>query len=94
MAATGLPVPPVYELVEAHGRAGIVCGLVDGRTMLQHIISRPWRTLPLAKQLAELHAGIHQHTVAGLPGCKETPERRIPGLPGIAEELRQSCSTA
>src|SRR5262245_11040712 len=57
--AAGLPVPAVYELVEVEGRKGVVFERVDGRSMFEQVVARPWQLFAAARQLAELHAQLH-----------------------------------
>ena len=54
--AAGLPAPAVYEIVEVEARQGIVFERIDGPSMFEQVIARPWRLFAAARQLAELHA--------------------------------------
>src|SRR5262245_19129362 len=67
----GLPAPTVYELLELDGRLGIVMEHAQGTSLFQQVQARPWK-LPVAiRQLAELHAQLHDH-----PAPPELPSQR------------------
>jgi len=96
--AAGLPAPAVYELVEVEGRKGIVFERVDGRSMFEQVVARPWQLFVAARQLANLHAQLHAiKAPAELPTLRE----RISGwideaaeLPAAEkEELRRCLAT-
>ena len=57
--AAGLPVARSYEVVEIGDKWGIVFENVDGRSLLQYVSRKPWKSLLAAHILAELHARIH-----------------------------------
>lgn len=63
----GLPVPRVEEIVEIAGRKGIVLERLDGVSMLRELQQRPWRLPHLAREMARLHAAIHDHSLPDLP---------------------------
>jgi uncharacterized protein (TIGR02172 family) len=72
--AAGLPAPAAHELVEVEGRKGIVFERVDGRSMFEQVVARPWQLFAAARQLAELHAQLH--------AIKAPPE-----LPTLREQI-------
>lgn len=55
----GLPVPAAHERVDVDGCPGIVLDLIDGPSMYEHVVARPWKIFSAARQLAELHARLH-----------------------------------
>ena len=57
--AAGLPVPVAYELLEVNGRKGIVMDRVDGISMYDSVVAKPWLLFSTARQLAELHTKLH-----------------------------------
>ena len=76
--AIGLPVPQAEELVEVGGRSGIVSERVNGLSMLGVTQRRPWMLMKAVRQLAELHAQIHEATApAILPTQRQRLERGI-----------------
>ncbi len=96
--AAGLPVPAVHELVEVEGRRGIVFERVDGRSMFEQVVARPWRLFAAARQLAELHARLHAvKAPAELPTLREQIAGWIDGAAELSgaekEELRRCLAT-
>jgi aminoglycoside phosphotransferase (APT) family kinase protein len=69
--AAGVPVPTAYELVEVEGRAGSVFERIDGVSLFDYTRARPWATFSVVRQLAELHARIHD-----CRGPSELPSQR------------------
>lgn len=67
VAATGLPVPQVYETVEVDGQRGVVYERIDGESMLKLMQNQPRRMPTLVRQFADLHRQIHQQTASQLP---------------------------
>lgn len=68
--AAGYPVPQVFRV----GPGELVLERVDGPTMLEDLVARPWRVRRHARDLAGLHADLHRiaapsalpaHAVAG-----------------------------
>jgi len=55
----GIPVPQPYDLIDYQGRHGIVFERIIGHSLLDELQARPWKLVPIARQLAELHALIH-----------------------------------
>jgi uncharacterized protein (TIGR02172 family) len=65
--AAGIPVPAADELMQVDGRMGIVFEYVQGIPMLKVLESQPWKLIAMARLMADLHAGMHSHTIpAGL----------------------------
>jgi len=81
--AMGLPVPVTEEIVEVDGRLGIVYERVDGPSMVDVAITRPWMVVKLARLLAELQAALHTHKVSGFPSQREW----LQGMIHLAEPL-------
>jgi uncharacterized protein (TIGR02172 family) len=61
--SAGLSVPATDQLIEIDGKHGIIFERLEGPSMLKSIASQPWKTFAFARQLAELHAQIHNCTV-------------------------------
>lgn len=89
--ASGLNVPAVRKVVEVEGRHGIIYQRVDGPTMLQVFQKRPWRLVSSARLLAELHAGMHQKKVDGLPELEERLKSKIKSAKALPNDLRQAA---
>lgn len=58
----GLKVPTVKEIIEVDGRHGIVFERIDGPTLFQELVDKPRRLIPLAQNLAEVHAEVHSYS--------------------------------
>ena len=72
--AMGIAAPEVHSTVEIEGRHGIVFERIEGPSMLDAIVSQPWRVLRLAPLLADLHARLHR---AALPDDPDVTLRRL-----------------
>lgn len=78
--ATGFAVPAVRAVVEVNGRRGVVFDRVDGPSMWQEILRRPWTARRWARGLAELHADMHGRSLEGVP---------LADLPPLLPRLRR-----
>lgn len=56
---SGVKSPAVRELIKVEGRNGLVYERVAGASMLETFQRMPWRSAPLGRILAELHARMH-----------------------------------
>ena len=75
--AAGAPTPAVVELVTVDGRPGVVFERAQGPSMQETLFAEPQRAEELARQFAELHAGLHQRTPRDLPSQHQHLTRRI-----------------
>jgi aminoglycoside phosphotransferase (APT) family kinase protein len=88
----GVFTPAVFELVEVAGRAGIVFERADGPTMVRALLDRPWRLFQLARQLAELQAGLHRCAAPpGLRTVHQRLERAIRRAAGLDEPHKEAA---
>ena len=71
LQALGLPVPAAVGQRRVDGRRGLMYRYMAGPTMLQQFGKTPWQVLGLTRRFAELHAAIHQQTVADFPSQRE-----------------------
>ena len=62
-----LPVPRFEGVIPVDGRDGLVFERVVGPSMLAVLASTPWRVVPLAQLLADVHWRIHAERAPGLP---------------------------
>ncbi len=92
--ACGLPVPAVGELVEVNGRFGLEYERVQGVSMLQDLMQRPWRFITHARQLAWLHAELHRVRLPDMPAQKERLEWKIRLAKVLPETVRQAALQA
>ncbi len=86
----GLPIPRVGELMQYHGRTGIVYERIHGEAMLKLISTKPWLAGKVAKQLAGIHYGIHQCKAEGLADYKEELEWNISHAGALSAEKKET----
>lgn len=94
VCATGLPVPAVGEIIEIDGRFGLEYERVDGITMAQAFMRKPWKFPVFARQLAELQADMHKRSLPELPSQRERYARKINRAGLLPEDLRQAALKA
>jgi aminoglycoside phosphotransferase (APT) family kinase protein len=95
VAATGLPVPAVGEILPVGDRLGLVYERVDGRPMVEELAAKPWTMVRLARLLADLQAEIHAHVLdGGLPSLRRRLARKIEGAAGLDAGLRSRALAA
>ncbi len=88
----GIPAPMAHEVVEVGGRYGIVFDRVIGITLLQYFQSHPWALFAGARQLAELHARLHECTAPdGIPSQHEQIGARIDSLAELSESEKDAA---
>ncbi len=63
----GLPSPAVYGIIEHQNRSGIIYQQIEGVSMLEGLIRRPWRTFKYARDMARLQYRIHSTSQNDLP---------------------------
>lgn len=68
---SGVISPAVYDIVEIDGRKGIVFQRIYGKSVIESLITEPWKVYYYVKQTADLHYDIHKHSAHGLPTQKE-----------------------
>jgi uncharacterized protein (TIGR02172 family) len=90
----GLPVPAVEGVVEVDGRVGIVFERVEGPTMLEDMMNRPWKLAPYAQIMAELQAEMHSREIATLPSLREDLEEVIQNQAGMPDNVRHALVDA
>ena len=74
---SGAPAPAVYEQVEVEDRSGVVFDRVGSASMLDEIISSPWRVWGWGVRLAEIHANVLGCRSTRLPDVKEMLAAKI-----------------
>jgi aminoglycoside phosphotransferase (APT) family kinase protein len=82
----GLPAPAVFEIVEVESRHGIVFERIEGASLYEYTLARPWTLFAAVRLLAELHARLHQcRAPAGLPTLKDRLAARIDATTDVPE---------
>lgn len=95
LARAGVWVPRVDETIEVDGRPGIVFGnLRAGRTLSREVRARPWRIVPAARALAELHAAVHECASRELPSQRVRLEEEIRGSDAVTDTTRRTALEA
>ncbi|MBX2997013.1 MAG: phosphotransferase [Caldilineaceae bacterium] len=84
----GLAAPAIGELVEVDGRRGLIYERVDGPTLLQSVARRPWTLAQAARQLATLHAQMHNTSRPELPSQREQLRRSIHAAPQLTADSK------
>jgi uncharacterized protein (TIGR02172 family) len=84
-----LHVPKVFEIIEVKGRYGIVFEFVKGETMLQALLSNPFKLKSYAHQLAEQHISIHKIETSELPSQRQFLVKRIRSLDIITAKEKE-----
>jgi uncharacterized protein (TIGR02172 family) len=54
-----LPVPKVFEKVRLNNREGVIYERIDGPSLLNQLVVKPWKVAQYARLLANLHAQVH-----------------------------------
>ncbi len=88
VAAAGLPVPKVYEVVEVAGRHGIVYEEIKDESLVACLQGRPWRLGAIARLLADLHLRVHEVQVPELSSLRERLGQAIAGAPALSHADR------
>lgn len=85
----GVVLPCVDEMLEVDGRPGIVFrNLRAGKTISSEVRTKPWRIVPAAAVLAELHAAVHDCISVELPAQRLRVEEEIRGSDAVSESVR------
>jgi uncharacterized protein (TIGR02172 family) len=89
--ATGMPVPSAGEIIEIDNRFGLEYERVEGMTMLQALMKRPWKFPLFARQLAEIQVEMHTCRVPGLPSQRDRLELKINRACLLPNDVRQAA---
>lgn len=63
----GLQVPAFHGTIRVEGRLGLVYQRLDGPSMLEVVLTRPWTVWRMGGELARLHAAMHDGNGTALP---------------------------
>ncbi|HKY61457.1 MAG TPA: phosphotransferase, partial [Gemmatimonadota bacterium] len=95
LARAGVSAPRVDEMMEVDGRPGIVFGnLRRGETLSRAVRTRPWRIRSAARDLAQLHAAVHECSAPELPSQRERIEEQIRASVALSDEARSAALQA
>lgn len=95
---SGLPVPAVGDCIEVDGRAGLIFERVDGPSLWEPSLRKPWTLFwAVPRLLADLHASVHRVTIPTLPSQRERFAHRIGSSraldPSVKERLLRILDT-
>lgn len=68
---SGVISPAVYDIVEVDGRKGIIYERIQGKPILEHLITMPWNSYHYLQKTVELQRNIHNFSAKELPTQKE-----------------------
>lgn len=95
LARAGVHAPRVDEMLEVDGRPGIVFGnLREGKTLSRAVRTRPWRIRAAARELAKLHAAVHECSAPELPSQRERIEDQIRASAMLSDDARSAALEA
>jgi aminoglycoside phosphotransferase (APT) family kinase protein len=93
LSAVQLSVPRFEGVIQVDGRDGLVFERVTGPSMLSVLAQAPWRVVPLAQLLANVHWRIHAERATGLPRQRDYVSNaiRAAALPEARKIAALSC---
>jgi uncharacterized protein (TIGR02172 family) len=94
VAATGLRIPAVIELVMLEARSGVVFERVEGTTMLEVVLAQPDQCGRIAEEMAKLHASMHACEASSLPLQREALQQKIRSAHLLTDEAKDRALMA
>jgi hypothetical protein len=91
IAATDIPVPVCYGLVEDEGRKGIIFQRLNGDTYLGLLSKNLFGIYDYSQKMAQVHSQILSQSDATLPSIKDRLNTMISTLPNLSAELKAFC---
>jgi aminoglycoside phosphotransferase (APT) family kinase protein len=86
----GLPVPAIGDVVEVNGRRGLVYERLEGISMFNTLIARPWTIVRFGWLMAELHAAMHAiQAPSDLPDQRDRLKGAIERAQTLPDDLRR-----
>ena len=93
--ASGVKSPMVGEMVEVHGRSGLIYERARGESMLSKFQSKPWMVIHYARILARLHVQMHDCVFdADVPLQRGRLERKIQRADALPTPLKAALSAS
>jgi Ser/Thr protein kinase RdoA (MazF antagonist) len=93
-AAAGLQVPSIGDTIVVDGRPGILYERVDGLSMLEQLVRRPWQYAALARQFAGLHAAMHRCSSPELLPLRADYGGRVRYAPRLSDAAKEGLLQA
>lgn len=95
VAADGLAVPEVVEVLDADGRPGLAMNRVEGADLMTVMGAKPWLVPSLASTMGTLHAAMHRtRGPHQLPALPEVLAGHIADATELSEHQRAAASYA
>ena len=92
LARAGVEAPRVEEVREIDGRPALVFGnLPAGRTLSAAVRQAPWNIVGLARNLAAMHAAVHDCVSGELPSQRDRLIHEIDSSRPVSAETRQQA---
>jgi len=92
VCAAGVAAPQIGALVEVDGRLGLEYERLPEKSMGDALSAKPWRLIPLARQLAELHVAMHAvEAPPGLPAQRDRLGYKIRAAKGLPDALKDAA---
>lgn len=92
LSHAGVQAPRVDEVCEVDGRPGLVFGnLKVGKTISDAVREKPWKIVSAARELAAMHASVHECTSDDLPSQRERIRREIETGKGLNTDIQNSA---
>ncbi|MGA7194010.1 MAG: aminoglycoside phosphotransferase family protein [Anaerolineales bacterium] len=90
--SSGVKTPAVGEMILGQGRVGLLYQRVDGKSMFEILLSKPWRIFAYARLFAKLHFQMHATIFQSndIPSQKGKLERRIKYIDSLPSQLKTS----
>jgi aminoglycoside phosphotransferase (APT) family kinase protein len=86
----GLPVPAIGDVVEVNGRRGLVYERLEGLSVFNTLIARPWTIIRFGRLMAELHAAMHAiQAPSDLPGQRDRLKGAIERAQALPADLKR-----
>lgn len=85
VAKAGLPAPACYGLIEIDHRQGIIFERLDGETMLEAMLRKPYKLPLLTRQFAALHCQLHQCESTDFRPYRRYLADQIQRAPGLTD---------
>jgi aminoglycoside phosphotransferase (APT) family kinase protein len=85
----GAPAPQIFELIQLENRNGIVYEWIEGPTILQLLLSKPWQVKQLSRQFAEIHFSIHQIPLDGMTSYRDRWLSDIERVTGLSADDKE-----
>ena len=93
--ARNIQSPAVGELIRVDGRNGLLYEHIEGQSMFEVILRRPWSFFKCARIFAKLHADMHESVLsARVPTQRERLRRKLLGASALPTSTQHALLEA